>query len=124
MHNTILSLVGTPKFGGIPPNLVVKPPNLGVLPLNLGVSPPNLGVIKKINVRNLKKKLLGKLKNIILYYFLNMYFQHLFKIKSYLKSTEIDENQVKPPPNLGVSTLNLGVISCTLPHHHPQIWGW
>ena len=75
---TILSLVGTPKFGGIPPNLVVTPPNLGVLPLNLGVSPPNLGVIKKMNFRNLKKKLLGKLKNIILYYFLNKYFQHLF----------------------------------------------
>ena len=29
----ILSLVGTPKFGGIPPNLVVTPPNLGLTAL-------------------------------------------------------------------------------------------
>ena len=60
MVYTILSLLGTPNFRGIP--LI-----LGVTPLNLGVTPLKLGVPPDMNVGYLVKKVLEKLKKIFLY---------------------------------------------------------
>ena len=57
---TILSLLGTPNFRGIP--LI-----LGVSPLILGVTPLKLGVPPDMNVGYLVKKVLEKLKKIFLY---------------------------------------------------------
>ena len=64
---TILSLLGTPNFRGIPLILGVTPLKLGVTPLKLGVTPLKLGVPPDMNVRYLVKKVLEKLKKIFLY---------------------------------------------------------
>ena len=79
----ILSLVGTPKFRGIPLNLGVSPPNLGVSPLKLGVSPLNLGVTTEKNFRFQGEKKLEKLKNIFLFTILKHFFRTIDLIKSY-----------------------------------------
>ena len=64
---TILSLLGTPNFRGIPLILGVSPLILGVTPLKLGVTPLKLGVPPDMNVGYLVKKVLEKLKKIFLY---------------------------------------------------------
>ena len=75
-NNTIIS--GNPQIWGYTPKLGGDTPKFGGVTPKFGGVTPKSGGSKKTNFRNLKKNLLGKLKNIILYYFLNKYFQHLF----------------------------------------------
>ena len=74
--NTIIS--GNPQIWGYTPKLGGDTPKFGGVTPKFGGVTPKFGGDQKDKFQKFEKNLLGKLKNIILYYFLNKHFQHLF----------------------------------------------